>query len=91
MVFDEVKIVTAVCVAFVDTYSMQVISTQLVLLNLLKDILDLLVYCVYLKLNLFLFLNKAFLILRNLVANLVEVVNIYEWIVRRSCIVTIKL
>ena len=78
MVFDEVKIVTAVCVVFVDTYSMQVISTQLILLNLLKDILDFLVYCVNLKLNLFLFLNKAFMIRIIYVANLVELVKIYE-------------
>lgn len=78
MVFDEVKIVTAVCVAFVDTNSMQVISTQLVLLNLLKNILDVLVYLVYLNLNLSLFLNKVFLIRRNFVSNLVELFNIYE-------------
>ena len=78
MVFDEVKIVAAVCVTFVNTNSMQVISTQLVLLNLLKDILDVLVCLVYLNLNLFLFLNKAILIRRNFVANLVELVNSYE-------------
>lgn len=78
MVFDEVKIVTAVCVTFVNTNSMQVISTQLVLLNLLKNILDVLVYLVYLNLNLSLFLNKVFLIRRNFVSNLVELFNIYE-------------